>query len=119
MYCPNCKIDTDGKFCPKCGTRLIGKQGSHEVATTSLKGPAATIMKIISSYFMSDDLAKIKEQIPKLSAFAKRIDADEVQHKYFVALAATEPEALVKYCKEAALSNNYWCHYWSFIALYQ
>ena len=25
MYCPNCKQEFDGKFCPECGTRLIEK----------------------------------------------------------------------------------------------
>ena len=25
MYCPNCKQEYDGKFCPECGTRLIEK----------------------------------------------------------------------------------------------
>ncbi len=25
MYCPNCKQEYDGKFCPECGTKLIEK----------------------------------------------------------------------------------------------
>ena len=25
MYCPNCKQECDGKFCPECGTKLIEK----------------------------------------------------------------------------------------------
>ena len=25
MYCPNCKQEFEGKFCPECGTKLIEK----------------------------------------------------------------------------------------------
>jgi hypothetical protein len=30
MYCPNCKQEYDGKFCPECGTKLIEKHAADE-----------------------------------------------------------------------------------------
>ena len=30
MYCPNCKQEFDGKFCPECGTKLIEKHAADE-----------------------------------------------------------------------------------------
>ena len=30
MYCPNCKQEYDGKFCPECGTKLIEKHAVDE-----------------------------------------------------------------------------------------
>lgn len=31
MYCPNCKQEFDGKFCPECGTKLIDKPATSGV----------------------------------------------------------------------------------------
>lgn len=31
MYCPNCKQEYDGKFCPECGTKLIEKPATSGV----------------------------------------------------------------------------------------
>ena len=31
MYCPNCKQEYDGKFCPECGTKLIDKPADSGV----------------------------------------------------------------------------------------
>ena len=228
MYCPNCKIEIDGKFCFECGTKLIEKpstgsclnlgdanaisggvnlQDSHDVHNidnsiystvnntvnnitnvagnktemellqerknqfseqvniflsdnelqqeevvrleelrielgldemtakrlienarrkvsasvrkTSLKGSAATMMKIISSYFMANDIEKVRLQIPKLAAYAKQIEVDEVQHKYYVALAAIAPEKLIELCEQDTLTDNYWRTYWSYVAYHK
>lgn len=32
MYCPNCKQEYDGKFCPECGTKLIEKPAASGVS---------------------------------------------------------------------------------------
>ena len=32
MYCPNCKQEYDGKFCPECGTKLIEKPADSGVS---------------------------------------------------------------------------------------
>ena len=32
MYCPNCKQEYDGKFCPECGTKLIEKPATSGVS---------------------------------------------------------------------------------------
>ena len=32
MYCPNCKQEYDGKFCPECGTKLIEKPAMSGVS---------------------------------------------------------------------------------------
>lgn len=32
MYCPNCKKEYDGRFCPECGTKLIEKPTSSGIA---------------------------------------------------------------------------------------
>ena len=32
MYCPNCKQEYDGKFCPECGTKLIDKPATSGVS---------------------------------------------------------------------------------------
>ena len=228
MYCPNCKIEINGKYCPECGTKLIEKpsngfnlnlgdanaisggvnlQDSHDVHNidnstystvnntvnnitnvagnktemellqerknqfseqvniflsdnelqqeevvrleelrielgldemtakrlienarrkvsasvrkTSLKGSAATMMKIISSYFMANDIQKVRLQIPKLAAYAKQIEVDEVQHKYYVALAAIAPEKLIELCEQDTLTDNYWRTYWSYVAYHK
>ena len=32
MYCPNCKQEYEGKFCPECGTKLIEKPAMSGVS---------------------------------------------------------------------------------------
>lgn len=32
MYCPNCKQEYDGKFCPECGTKLFEKPAARGVS---------------------------------------------------------------------------------------
>ena len=32
MYCPNCKQEYDGKFCPECGTKLFEKPAANGVS---------------------------------------------------------------------------------------
>ena len=41
MYCPNCKQEYDGKFCPECGTKLIEKPATSGVSLNV--GDAAAI----------------------------------------------------------------------------
>ena len=42
MYCPDCKKEYDGKFCPECGTKLIEKPVASGVAL-NLSGDANAI----------------------------------------------------------------------------
>lgn len=42
MYCPNCKEEYEGKFCPECGTKLIEKPVASG-ATLNLSGDANAI----------------------------------------------------------------------------
>ena len=42
MFCPNCKQEYDGKFCPECGTKLIDKPIASGVAL-NLSGDANAI----------------------------------------------------------------------------
>ena len=42
MYCPNCKQEYDGKFCPECGTKLIEKPATSGVSL-NLGGDANAI----------------------------------------------------------------------------
>ena len=42
MYCPNCKQEFDGKFCPECGTKLIEKPVTSGVSV-NLSGDANAI----------------------------------------------------------------------------
>ena len=42
MYCPNCKQEHDGKFCPECGTKLIEKPAKAGHINASF-GDAAAI----------------------------------------------------------------------------
>ena len=95
------------------------KKVKANVRQTLLKGPAATMMKIITSYFVANDLGKIRIQIPKLSAYAKQMDVDEVQHKYYVSLAAIDPQRLIGICEDNNLSDNYWRTYWSYVAYHK
>ena len=95
------------------------KKVKSNVRQTLLKGPAATMMKIITSYFVANDLGKIRIQIPKLSAYAKQMDVDEVQHKYYVSLAAIDPQRLIGICEDNNLSDNYWRTYWSYVAYHK
>ena len=32
MYCPNCKQEYDGEFCPECGTKLFEKPAASGVS---------------------------------------------------------------------------------------
>ncbi len=32
MYCPNCKQEYDGKFCPECGMKLFEKPAASGVS---------------------------------------------------------------------------------------
>ena len=40
MFCPNCKQEFDGKFCPECGTKLIDKVSADAIAITIGDGSA-------------------------------------------------------------------------------
>ena len=36
MYCPNCKQEYDGRFCPECGTKLIEKPVTNDIPGINL-----------------------------------------------------------------------------------
>ena len=76
-------------------------------------------MKIITDYFMSNDIVMIKRLIPTLAAYANKIKVEEVRYKYYVALAALDPEKLIELCEQNTLTDNYWRTYWSYIAYYK
>ena len=42
MYCPNCKQEFPGKFCPECGTKLIEKPAQNDI-NVGLGGDAAVV----------------------------------------------------------------------------
>ena len=42
MYCPNCKQEFPGKFCPECGTKLIEKPAQNDISL-GLGGNAAVV----------------------------------------------------------------------------
>ena len=42
MYCPNCKQEFPGKFCPECGTKLIEKPAQNDISV-GLGGNAAVV----------------------------------------------------------------------------
>lgn len=78
-------------------------------------GAAAGPVKQLTMLFMTNQLPKIKAMIPRMAAFARNFDVDEVQHKYYVALAAMNPEELIR-LDESDLSDNYWRSFWAYIA---
>ena len=91
---------------------------SANMRQTSLGGAAASMLKFITGFFLSNDVAKVRLQLPKLAAFAKQIEVDEVQHKYYVALAALEPQKLIN-IHESEITDNYWRTFWTYIAYHK
>ena len=205
MYCPNCKQEYEGKFCPECGTKLIESPDStgviinlgdanaisggvhvsniqntyiqereksekeieeekriqfmnlcdrllddgileeHELiqlenercrlgldkkTTDSLLESArksaitfkkelapkdSITMKIVNQVIQKNDESQIKAMLPKLEAMVGVYKVDEVLYKYYLLLAALNPDDLIK-VYENELSENYWQTYWVFFA---
>ncbi|MBR6647892.1 MAG: hypothetical protein IKL29_00755, partial [Bacteroidaceae bacterium] len=42
MYCPNCKQEFPGKFCPECGTKLVESPTEKDIAI-NLSDKAAVV----------------------------------------------------------------------------
>ena len=208
MYCPNCKQEYEGKFCPECGTKLIESPdstgvninlgdanaisgGVHVSNTTNIQNtyiqereksekeieeekriqfmnlcdrllddgileeheliqlenercrlgldkktadsllesarksaitfkkelaPKDSItMKIVNQVIQKNDVSQIKAMLPKLEAMVGVYKVDEVLYKYYLLLAALNPDDLIK-VYENELSENYWQTYWVFFA---
>ena len=67
MYCPNCKQEFDGKFCPECGTKLIEK--------TQRVCPNCNIE--VESKFCPECGAKIVEMAVKATATGEIVAAGQ------------------------------------------
>ena len=67
MYCPNCKQEFDGKFCPECGTKLIEK--------TQRICPNCNIE--VESKFCPECGAKIVEMAVKATATGEIVAASQ------------------------------------------
>lgn len=78
-------------------------------------GVAAGPVKQLTMLFLTNQTEKINAMIPRMAGLARNFKVDEVQHKYFVALAAMNPEELIR-LDESDLSDNYWRSYWAYIA---
>lgn len=87
----------------------------HSSTRQESLGAAAGPVKQLTMLFMTNQLPKIKAMIPRMAAFARNFNVDEVQHKYYVALAAMNPEELIR-LDESDLSDNYWRSFWAYIA---
>ena len=91
------------------------RRRAHTTTRQESLGAAAGPVKQLTMLFLTNQTDRIKAMIPRMAAFARNFKVDEVQHKYYVALAAMNPEELVR-LYETDLSDNYWRSYWAYIA---
>lgn len=87
----------------------------HTQSRQESLGAAAGPVRQLTSLFLSNQVDRVKSMIPRMSALARNFKVDEVQHKYYVALAALDPAELIR-LHESDVSDNYWRCYWAYIA---
>lgn len=91
------------------------RRRAHTNTRQESLGAAAGPVKQLTMLFLTNQTDRIKTMIPRMAVFARNFKVDEVQHKYYVALAAMNPEELIR-LYETDLSDNYWRSYWAYIA---
>ena len=74
MYCPNCKQEYDGKFCPECGTKLIEKPVASGVSV-NLSGDANAIsMHTSDSHNVHNEDRSVHNTVNNISQAQKTKD---------------------------------------------
>ena len=96
--------------------RLIAvARKSSGARMTALGLRDAMMLKNVDRFIKENDAAKMKGQIPRLAAIARDYNVEEVFYKYYLLLAALNPEELIK-IYEKSVSDEYWQTYWVAIA---
>ena len=96
MYCPNCKQEFDGKFCPECGTKLIEK--------TQRICPNCNIE--VESKFCPECGAKIVEMAVKATATGEIVAAGDKKKSSKSANAEAAVENDVVACYNTAMEYH-------------
>lgn len=89
------------------------KSANSRMAVLSVKD--AMTMKIIKQLILTNDVCKIKAQLPRLEALASVYQVDEVLYCYNLLLAALYPDRLIRLYEEQP-TDEYWQTFWVCIA---
>ncbi len=77
MYCPNCKQEFDGKFCPECGTKTV------EVVEKMVK-MCPNCKVETESKFCPECGAKIEEMAARVTSSGDIVSLDKSEDDDFI-----------------------------------
>jgi len=95
--------------------KSVKELSNRNTRKSDLNQIAKTKLRILTDNLQKNDVTALMDQIDSLGPLVRRFDHDELSRKYYLVLAALNPQKCIEE-KERTPTDSYWETFWCYLA---
>lgn len=95
--------------------KSVKELSDRNARKSDLNQIAKTKLRILTDNLQKNDVTALMDQIDSLGPLVRRFDHDELSRKYYLVLAALNPQKCIEE-KERTQTDSYWETFWCYLA---